>query len=144
MLFTRYLAVGNLCQVALVNGISMGGGASLMVPLRFSVVTEKTVSSFMILSMIIVLICSFSNAIYLFIYSGPVISTFMPCSNVYHRFLPLQKQVLGITLIVGSHTCYPIFPGIWVSISYHQVTATTLYLILLLKLKSYPPSLILK
>lgn len=30
-------------QVALVNGISMGGGASLMVPLRFSVVTEKTV-----------------------------------------------------------------------------------------------------
>ncbi|KAF7145733.1 hypothetical protein RHSIM_Rhsim04G0081400 [Rhododendron simsii] len=30
-------------QVALVNGISMGGGASLMVPMRFSVVTEKTV-----------------------------------------------------------------------------------------------------
>ncbi|KAJ7965065.1 3-hydroxyisobutyryl-CoA hydrolase-like protein [Quillaja saponaria] len=30
-------------QVALVNGISMGGGASLMVPLKFSVVTEKTV-----------------------------------------------------------------------------------------------------
>lgn len=30
-------------QVALVNGISMGGGASLMVPMKFSVVTEKTV-----------------------------------------------------------------------------------------------------
>ncbi|KAL3508948.1 hypothetical protein ACH5RR_028349 [Cinchona calisaya] len=30
-------------QVALVQGISMGGGASLMVPLKFSVVTEKTV-----------------------------------------------------------------------------------------------------
>lgn len=30
-------------QVALVHGISMGGGASLMVPLKFSVVTEKTV-----------------------------------------------------------------------------------------------------
>lgn len=30
-------------QVALVNGISMGGGASLMVPMMFSVVTEKTV-----------------------------------------------------------------------------------------------------
>lgn len=30
-------------QVALANGISMGGGASLMVPMKFSVVTEKTV-----------------------------------------------------------------------------------------------------
>ncbi|XP_021735280.1 3-hydroxyisobutyryl-CoA hydrolase-like protein 5 [Chenopodium quinoa] len=30
-------------QVALVNGITMGGGASLMVPMKFSVVTEKTV-----------------------------------------------------------------------------------------------------
>ncbi|XP_021724582.1 3-hydroxyisobutyryl-CoA hydrolase-like protein 5 [Chenopodium quinoa] len=30
-------------QVALVNGITMGGGASLMVPIKFSVVTEKTV-----------------------------------------------------------------------------------------------------
>nr|XP_027065098.1 3-hydroxyisobutyryl-CoA hydrolase-like protein 5 isoform X3 [Coffea arabica] len=30
-------------QVALVQGISMGGGASLMVPLKFSVVTEKAV-----------------------------------------------------------------------------------------------------
>ncbi|XP_057523010.1 3-hydroxyisobutyryl-CoA hydrolase-like protein 5 isoform X2 [Amaranthus tricolor] len=29
-------------QVALVNGFSMGGGASLMVPMKFSVVTEKT------------------------------------------------------------------------------------------------------
>ncbi|KAK3019913.1 hypothetical protein RJ639_003140 [Escallonia herrerae] len=29
-------------QVALVHGISMGGGASLMVPMKFSVVTEKT------------------------------------------------------------------------------------------------------
>ncbi|WCJ24870.1 3-hydroxyisobutyryl-CoA hydrolase mitochondrial [Euphorbia peplus] len=32
-------------QVAIVNGISMGGGASLMVPMKFSVVTEKTVFS---------------------------------------------------------------------------------------------------
>lgn len=31
-------------QVSLVHGISMGGGASLMVPMKFSVVTEKTVS----------------------------------------------------------------------------------------------------
>ncbi|KAI3457050.1 hypothetical protein Pfo_013713 [Paulownia fortunei] len=30
-------------EVALVHGISMGGGASLMVPMKFSVVTEKTV-----------------------------------------------------------------------------------------------------
>jgi len=30
--------------VSLVNGISMGGGAALMVPMKFSVVTEKTVS----------------------------------------------------------------------------------------------------
>lgn len=30
-------------QVAIVNGISMGGGASLMVPMKFAVVTEKTV-----------------------------------------------------------------------------------------------------
>jgi 3-hydroxyisobutyryl-CoA hydrolase len=30
-------------QVALVHGISMGGGAALMIPLKFSVVTEKTV-----------------------------------------------------------------------------------------------------
>lgn len=30
-------------QVSLVHGISMGGGASLMVPMKFSVVTEKTV-----------------------------------------------------------------------------------------------------
>ncbi|XP_042520603.1 3-hydroxyisobutyryl-CoA hydrolase-like protein 5 [Macadamia integrifolia] len=30
-------------QVALVNGICMGGGASLMVPMKFSVVTEKAV-----------------------------------------------------------------------------------------------------
>ncbi|XP_065851824.1 3-hydroxyisobutyryl-CoA hydrolase-like protein 5 [Euphorbia lathyris] len=32
-------------QVAIANGISMGGGASLMVPMKFSVVTEKTVFS---------------------------------------------------------------------------------------------------
>ncbi|EOA37916.1 hypothetical protein CARUB_v10009384mg [Capsella rubella] len=32
-------------QVSLVDGISMGGGASLMVPMKFSVVTEKTVFS---------------------------------------------------------------------------------------------------
>ncbi|XP_047341321.1 3-hydroxyisobutyryl-CoA hydrolase-like protein 5 [Impatiens glandulifera] len=32
-------------QVALVHGIAMGGGASLMVPMKFSVVTEKTVFS---------------------------------------------------------------------------------------------------
>ncbi|XP_009600088.1 3-hydroxyisobutyryl-CoA hydrolase-like protein 5 [Nicotiana tomentosiformis] len=31
--------------VSLVHGISMGGGASLMVPMKFSVVTEKTVFS---------------------------------------------------------------------------------------------------
>ncbi|KNA19729.1 hypothetical protein SOVF_059110 [Spinacia oleracea] len=30
-------------QVSLVNGIAMGGGAALMVPMKFSVVTEKTV-----------------------------------------------------------------------------------------------------
>ncbi|KAG8662630.1 3-hydroxyisobutyryl-CoA hydrolase-like protein 5 [Manihot esculenta] len=30
-------------QVALVHGISMGGGAAFMVPMKFSVVTEKTV-----------------------------------------------------------------------------------------------------
>ncbi|KAL5573080.1 hypothetical protein UlMin_022677 [Ulmus minor] len=30
-------------HVAIANGITMGGGASLMVPLKFSVVTEKTV-----------------------------------------------------------------------------------------------------
>ncbi|KAL8512435.1 hypothetical protein ACS0TY_018781 [Phlomoides rotata] len=30
-------------QVALVHGISMGGGAALMIPMKFSVVTEKTV-----------------------------------------------------------------------------------------------------
>ncbi|KAL4361323.1 hypothetical protein GQ457_04G024280 [Hibiscus cannabinus] len=30
-------------QVALVHGISMGGGASFMVPMKFSVVTEKTI-----------------------------------------------------------------------------------------------------
>ncbi|KAI7725343.1 hypothetical protein M8C21_029691 [Ambrosia artemisiifolia] len=33
----------NKPQVALVHGISMGGGASLMVPIKFSVVTEKTI-----------------------------------------------------------------------------------------------------
>ncbi|KAJ4839343.1 hypothetical protein Tsubulata_008278 [Turnera subulata] len=32
-------------QVSLVNGIAMGGGASLMVPMKFSVVTEKTVGT---------------------------------------------------------------------------------------------------
>ncbi|KAK9190953.1 hypothetical protein WN943_019563 [Citrus x changshan-huyou] len=35
----------NKTQVALAHGITMGGGASLMVPLKFSVVTEKTVFS---------------------------------------------------------------------------------------------------
>ncbi|XP_074307765.1 3-hydroxyisobutyryl-CoA hydrolase-like protein 5 [Silene latifolia] len=30
-------------QVALVNGIAMGGGAALMVPINFSIVTDKTV-----------------------------------------------------------------------------------------------------
>ncbi|KAI9080957.1 hypothetical protein K1719_037118 [Acacia pycnantha] len=29
-------------QVSLVHGISMGGGASFMVPMKFSIVTEKT------------------------------------------------------------------------------------------------------
>ncbi|KAF4385920.1 hypothetical protein F8388_010476 [Cannabis sativa] len=37
-------------QVALAHGISMGGGASLMVPLKFSVVTEKTVGTYSSLS----------------------------------------------------------------------------------------------
>ncbi|CAK7346660.1 unnamed protein product [Dovyalis caffra] len=37
-------------QVALVHGISMGGGASLMVPMKFSVVTEKTVGEFLALT----------------------------------------------------------------------------------------------
>lgn len=32
-------------QVALVHGMSVGGGASLMIPMKFSVVTEKTVLS---------------------------------------------------------------------------------------------------
>lgn len=32
-------------QVSLVHGISMGGGASLMVPMKFAVVTEKTIFS---------------------------------------------------------------------------------------------------
>ncbi|CAL5342830.1 unnamed protein product [Camellia sinensis] len=32
-------------EVALVHGISMGGGASLMVPMKFSVVTEKVFST---------------------------------------------------------------------------------------------------
>ncbi|KAI8008348.1 3-hydroxyisobutyryl-CoA hydrolase-like protein 5 [Camellia lanceoleosa] len=32
-------------HVALVHGISMGGGASLTVPMKFSVVTEKAVFS---------------------------------------------------------------------------------------------------
>lgn len=32
-------------QVALVHGIAMGGGASLVVPMKFSVVTEKTIFS---------------------------------------------------------------------------------------------------
>jgi enoyl-CoA hydratase/carnithine racemase len=30
-------------QVALVNGLAMGGGAALVSPLKFAVVTEKTV-----------------------------------------------------------------------------------------------------
>jgi hypothetical protein len=30
-------------QVALVNGLAMGGGAALVAPLKFAVVTEKTV-----------------------------------------------------------------------------------------------------
>ncbi|KAL5725672.1 3-hydroxyisobutyryl-CoA hydrolase [Ranunculus cassubicifolius] len=30
-------------KVALAHGITMGGGASLMVPMKFSVVSEKTV-----------------------------------------------------------------------------------------------------
>ncbi|CAL9021031.1 unnamed protein product [Prunus brigantina] len=40
-----YKKTRNSCYqyVALVHGISMGGGASLMVPMKFSVVTEKTV-----------------------------------------------------------------------------------------------------
>ncbi|CAL8999954.1 unnamed protein product [Prunus brigantina] len=40
-----YKKTQNSCYqyVALVHGISMGGGASLMVPMKFSVVTEKTV-----------------------------------------------------------------------------------------------------
>ncbi|CAA7029227.1 unnamed protein product [Microthlaspi erraticum] len=33
----------SISKVSLVNGISMGGGASLKVPMKFSVVTEKTV-----------------------------------------------------------------------------------------------------
>ncbi|KAE9456026.1 hypothetical protein C3L33_12068, partial [Rhododendron williamsianum] len=104
-------------QVALVNGISMGGGASLMVPMRFSVVTEKTVSFFMILSMIMVLICSSSNAIYLFIY------LFWASYFNFHATLKCIPQVfatpeasIGHHTDCGFSTCYPIFPGIWVSI----------------------------
>ncbi|GFZ12725.1 ATP-dependent caseinolytic (Clp) protease/crotonase family protein [Actinidia rufa] len=41
----RQLNVISSKVVALVHGISMGGGASLMVPMKFSVVTEKTVFS---------------------------------------------------------------------------------------------------
>ncbi|CAL9016904.1 unnamed protein product [Prunus brigantina] len=38
-----YIHTYKKTQVALVHGISMGGGASLMVPMKFSAVTEKTV-----------------------------------------------------------------------------------------------------
>ncbi|XP_048432844.1 3-hydroxyisobutyryl-CoA hydrolase-like protein 5 isoform X1 [Pyrus x bretschneideri] len=37
-------------QVALVHGISMGGGRSLMVPMKFSVLTEKTLREFLALT----------------------------------------------------------------------------------------------
>ena len=33
----------------------------------------------------------------------------------WYRFLPLQKRLLDFTLTVVSHTCFPIFPDIWVS-----------------------------
>lgn len=39
-------------QVSLVHGISMGGGASLMVPMKFSVVTEKTVGIWSLLMLL--------------------------------------------------------------------------------------------
>ena len=35
-----------LIQVAFVNGLAMGAGASLAIPSTFRIVTEKTVSSF--------------------------------------------------------------------------------------------------
>ncbi|KAI3990003.1 hypothetical protein MKX01_003706 [Papaver californicum] len=48
-------------QVALVHGFSMGGGASLMVPLKFSVVTEKTIFSMPEASIGFHTDCSFSH-----------------------------------------------------------------------------------
>jgi len=50
-MFSKWGAV-MLHQVALVHGISMGGGAALMIPLKFSVVTEKTVSISILLEII--------------------------------------------------------------------------------------------
>ncbi|XP_068345377.1 3-hydroxyisobutyryl-CoA hydrolase-like protein 5 [Pyrus communis] len=47
-------------QVALVHGISMGGGRSLMVPMKFSVLTEKTPSNISILGLAFHTDCGFS------------------------------------------------------------------------------------
>lgn len=73
----------------------MGGGASLMVPMKFSVVTEKTVSF------------KFSLLHILFVYNGIVTS--IALTTFIDRFSRLQKQVSGFTLIAGSPTSIHIF-----------------------------------
>lgn len=99
-----------LHQVALVNGISMGGGAALMIPLKFSVVTEKTVSFFV----------SYKQIIYL----NPFLVLWCNCQCIsilrfknktfFDRSLPLLKQVLDFILIVVSHTTILVCRGIQV------------------------------
>lgn len=86
----------------------MGGGASLMVPMKFSVVTEKTVSINIVSLFLTALITSSA------VTSGFFCGTF---HERFNRFFPLQKLALAFILIVVSHICFPIFPGISVSIA---------------------------
>lgn len=67
-----------------------------MVPMKFSVVTEKTVSQ------------KFSLLHILFAYNGKETSTALTISFI-DRFLRLQKQVSGFTLIAGSPTSIHVF-----------------------------------
>lgn len=74
----------------------MGGGASLMVPMKFSVVTEKTVSYEL-------------NLLHILSVCNGVETSIDSTVSFFDRFSQLQKQVSGFTLIVAFPTSIHVF-----------------------------------
>ncbi|CAL8993042.1 unnamed protein product [Prunus brigantina] len=84
-------------QVALVHGISMGGGASLMVPMKFSAVTEKTVFATPEASIGFHTDCGFSYVSHLPGHLGARLNgKELVAAGLATHFVPLEKHLISL------------------------------------------------